>query len=64
MNSLKKELWRLRINWALSSFLVSVLYVGTSMDLFASLHRFVTNPTMENIKNNKTALVSPMEKES
>ena len=59
MNKLKKELWRLRINWVLSSFLVSVLYVGTAKDVFASLHRFVTNPTMEDmIQANKTVQVS------
>ncbi len=37
-------IWRLRINWTFSAFLLSVLYNSTIVDQISSNHRFVTNP--------------------
>ncbi len=48
-----KEIWRFRLNWALTSFIVAVLYVSGIKDQFSSLHRYVTNPLPQHL--NKTA---------
>ena len=52
-NSLAKELWRLRVNFfaLLVLLLASVGYVSP----LASLHQFVTNPTLE--EQNGTQMV-------
>ncbi|XP_064399677.1 uncharacterized protein LOC135346102 isoform X2 [Halichondria panicea] len=50
---LGNEIWRLRINWTFSAFLLSVLWTSTFLDQMSSNHRFVTNPKQKDL--NQTA---------
>ena len=50
---LGNEIWRLRINWTFSAFLISVLWTSTVIDQMSSNHRFVTNPKQKDL--NQTA---------
>ncbi len=50
---LGNEIWRLRINWTFSAFLIPVLWTSTVLDQMSSNHRFVTNPKQKDL--NQTA---------
>ncbi len=49
IDKLTKEIWRFRLNWILTSFVLAVLYVSGIKDQFSSLHRYVTNPELQSL---------------
>ncbi|XP_064390131.1 uncharacterized protein LOC135338046 isoform X2 [Halichondria panicea] len=53
MDKLKKELWRLRLNWFFV-ILVSPLFALSTTGISSSFHQFVTNPRAESLHGNQT----------
>ncbi len=50
MDLFKKELWRLRFNWLFTVLMVPLFSVS-QIGISSSFHQFVTNPSVEQIKN-------------
>ncbi len=51
-----KELWRLGLNTFLTQIMAGLLYSVSVIGYLPSLHRFVTNPTLDNLNGTNTSL--------
>ncbi|XP_064395488.1 uncharacterized protein LOC135342628 isoform X1 [Halichondria panicea] len=58
MDPLKKELWRLRFNWLFILLMVPLCSVS-QIGISSSFHQFVTNPNVQQIKNETYKKLEP-----